>query len=331
MIRALFILFLTFFISYPLNAHELRPAYLEIKSINEDTYSVLFKIPARGPDKRLALYLNLPKNIKTITKVNTKFTGSAFVERSTIQKPGGLKGSTISINGLSNTLTDVLVRIELNKDEIQTLRLTPKSSSFIVEGNPGKFKVIKTYLLLGIEHILKGIDHLLFLVCLLIIAKTPKKILITITGFTIAHSITLILSALNLVKIPIAPVEAVIALSIVFVAREIIQKNETSLTYKYPIAVSSSFGLLHGFGFASVLKEIGLPQNEIISSLLFFNVGVEIGQILFVAGFITILYFLKIIINKSYEYFFKFEKVTAFVIGCLASFWMIQRVYSFWF
>ena len=171
----------------------------------------------------------------------------------------------------------------------------------------------------------------MFLVCLLIISKTRNRILITITGFTIAHSVTLVLSALNIVKVPVAPVEAVIALSIVFVAREIFKNKKDTLTYKYPITVSSSFGLLHGFGFASVLKEIGLPQNDILSSLLFFNVGVEIGQLLFVVLILAIVYLFKTIFIKRLDYFFRYEKQTGFVIGCIASFWMIQRVFSFWF
>jgi len=197
-------------------AHELRPAYLEIQSINDETFSVLFKVPGRGPEKRLALYLQFPEDIKTITPVKTTFTGRAFIERSTIRRDGGLGGAEIRIKGLSQTLTDVLVRITHYEGYVQTARLTPKSPSFIVEATPNKYDITKTYLLLGVEHILLGIDHLLFLVCLIIIARTGRRIFITITGFTVAHSITLILSALNVVNIPVPPVEAVIALSIIF-------------------------------------------------------------------------------------------------------------------
>lgn len=331
MIRLLLSLFIITEFAGFAYAHELRPAYLEIQSINDETFSVLFKVPGRGPEKRLALYLQLPDDIETITPVKTTFTGTAFIERSTIRRDGGLQGAEIKIKGLSQTLTDVLVRIEHHDKNIQTVRLTPQSPSFVVDSTPSKFDITKTYLLLGGEHILMGIDHLLFLICLLIIAKTGRRILITITGFTVAHSITLILSALNIINIPVPPVEAVIALSIIFVASEIARGFRESYTYKYPILVASSFGLLHGFGFASVLKEIGLPQSEIITSLLFFNIGVEIGQLFFISIFILLILFIKNIFNKPYEYFFTFEKPAAYVIGSLASFWMIQRIYSFWF
>ncbi len=327
----LFSLLILLTLSSAAYTHELRPAYLELQAINEDTFSVLFKVPGRGPEKRLALYLQFPEDIKTIIPVKTTFTGRAFIERSTIRRKSGLGGAEIKIKGLSQTLTDVLVRIKHYEGYVQTARLTPKSPSFIVEATPKKYDIIKTYLLLGVEHILLGFDHLLFLVCLIIIAGSGRRILITITGFTVAHSITLILSALNVVNIPVPPVEAVIALSIVFVASEIARGFRESFTYKYPILVSSSFGLLHGFGFASVLKEIGLPQTEIVTSLLFFNIGVEIGQLFFISIFILLILFIKNIFNKPYEYFFTFEKPAAYVIGSLASFWMIQRIYSFWF
>ena len=330
MTRIIIYTFVIFIISQSLYAHELRPGYLEIKSINKDTYSVFFKVPGRGIDKRLALYVELPSGSEIVTPIVTKYSQLAFIDRLTF-RIANIEGSEIKVKGLSESLTDVIVRVNLGENNIQTHRLTPSSPSFIVKGNPDKLKVIKTYTILGIEHILKGIDHLLFLVCLLIIAKTRNRILITITGFTIAHTITLALSALNIVRVPVAPVEAVIALSIVFVAREIINKNEDSLTHKYPITVSSSFGLLHGFGFASVLKDIGLPQNEIVSSLLFFNLGVEIGQILFVFMIIAFIYLIKYILNKPTAALLRLELHTAYIVGCLASFWLIERIYSFWY
>ncbi len=185
--------------------------------------------------------------------------------------------------------------------------------------------------MLGISHILEGYDHLLFLACLILIAGTGRKILITVTGFTVAHSITLALSALNLVTVSIAPVEAVIALSIVFLATEIAKEPRDTLTYKYPALVSVCFGLLHGFGFASVLKEIGLPQTELATSLLFFNIGVEIGQIMFIFAVIILFKILLAITNISNDKLRKLEVPAAYVVGSLASFWMVERVYSFWY
>lgn len=311
--------------------HELRPAYLEIQAISNDTYSVLFKVPGRGPEKRLALYLQLPENTKFIAPAQTTFTERAFIERSTIKREGGLAGAEISIKGLSNTLTDALVRMEFKDGSTQTVRLTPQTPSFIVQITPGKYEVIKTYFTLGVKHILLGIDHLLFLLCLLVIAKSARRILITVTGFTLAHSVTLVLSALNVVNIAVPPVEAVIALSIVFVSSEIAKGPRNTFTYRYPILVSSSFGLLHGFGFASALKEIGLPQTDIAASLLFFNVGVETGQLLFISAIVILILVFGKILKQSYDYISNHEKPIAYVIGCLACFWMIQRIYFFWF
>ena len=191
------------------------------------------------------------------------------------------------------------------------------------------YSIAKQYSLFGMSHILEGYDHLLFLACLIFIAGTGRKILITITGFTIAHSITLVLSALNLVTVPIPPVEAAIALSIVFLATEIAKEPRDTLTYKYPVAVSVCFGLLHGLGFASVLKQIGLPQTELTTSLLFFNIGVEIGQVIFVLLIIVLFKLLLAITKISKENVFKFEKPAAYIVGSLAALWMFQRIYSF--
>jgi hydrogenase/urease accessory protein HupE len=177
----------------------------------------------------------------------------------------------------------------------------------------------------------------LFVACLLLIARTARKVLITITGFTVAHSITLALSALDLVRIPTPPVEAAIALSVVFLAWEIVKNDEEQLTFRYPVAVSTSFGLLHGFGFAAVLRDIGLPQTELPTALLFFNIGVEIGQILFLLALLVAFYItrplLKRLLSLSHDHEVHWETLTtpaAYIIGAFASYWLIDRVSSFW-
>ena len=197
--------------------------------------------------------------------------------------------------------------------------------------------VAKQHLVLGIDHILKGYDHLLFVACLMFIAGTWRRILVTITGFTVAHSITLALAALDVVRVPVPPVEATIALSIVFLATEIARDRRDTLTWRFPIAVSGSFGLLHGFGFASVLGEIGLPQTEVPVALLFFNIGVEVGQVLFVAALIVAIFAL----NKLYiasrmktsdagdPTIQRFARPAAYVIGVLAAYWTIERISGF--
>jgi hydrogenase/urease accessory protein HupE len=182
-----------------------------------------------------------------------------------------------------NPSLSTLYRIHLANGEEHLQILKPDESEWTVPAAEERFAIAWEYTALGIEHIWIGIDHLLFVACLLFIAGTPRRLLITITGFTVAHSITLALSALDLVRIPTPPVEAAIALSVVFMAWEIAKQDTTSLAYRYPVTIAASFGLLHGFGFAAVLRDIGLPQTELPTALLFFNVGVEIGQILFVA------------------------------------------------
>ena len=187
------------------------------------------------------------------------------------------------------------------------------------------------YTRLGIEHIWAGLDHLLFVLCLLWIAGTGRRMLITITGFTLAHSLTLILSALNWVRVPVPPVEAIIALSIVFLAGEIARGKRDSLTWRHPISVSSSFGLLHGFGFAAALSEIGLPQTEQLSGLLFFNLGVEIGQVLFAAAVIGLMHLLKVMQGQTSLTAMQqgSRLVCSYGVGAVASCWLIDRCLGF--
>ena len=189
--------------------------------------------------------------------------------------------------------------------------------------------IAKQYTWLGIEHIWIGYDHLLFLLCLIWIAGTWKRIFVTITGFTLAHSVTLALSALEIIKLPVPPVEAVIALSVVFLATEVAKGRSNSLTWKRPVAVSSSFGLLHGLGFAAVLSEIGLPQTEVVSGLLFFNVGVEIGQAVFALVVIGIIAAAQKIVGANIDFKQKSQLGVGYLVGCLSAYWLIQRVAGF--
>ena len=186
--------------------------------------------------------------------------------------------------------------------------------------------VAAQYTWLGAEHIWIGFDHLLFLLCLIWIAGSLKRILITITGFTVAHSITLALSALEIIRLPVPPIEAVIALSVVFLASEIVHGPRENLTWRYPVAVSSSFGLLHGLGFAAVLSEIGLPQREVVTGLLFFNVGVEIGQVLFA---LLVVIGLQVVARTGTLNEARIRLVAGYCVGSLASYWLLERVVAF--
>ena len=186
--------------------------------------------------------------------------------------------------------------------------------------------VAAQYAWLGIEHIWIGFDHLLFVLCLIWIAGTWRRVLVTITGFTIAHSVTLVLASLDVVRLPVPPIEAVIALSVLFLATELARGRESgSLTWRYPVAVSSTFGLLHGLGFAAVLGEIGLPQLEVVTGLVFFNVGVEVGQVAFAAVVMALLALSR---GKA-RFHANGRLATAYLVGITAAYWLIQRTVSF--
>jgi hydrogenase/urease accessory protein HupE len=316
---------------------EVRPGYLELRQTASDTYSLLFKIPALGDDLRLAIYVDLPAGTNDVTSPRAVFQGGAYIERRTIRRNGGLAGQTIAIEGLSATSTDVLVRIESLGGATQTERLSPTRTTVVVQAAPPSSEVATTYLRLGIEHILFGFDHLLFVLALVILVRDWRRVALTVTAFTIAHSITLAAATLGFVYVPRPPVEAAIALSIVLVAVEIVnaRRGMPSLTARWPWIVAFCFGLLHGLGFAGALAEAGLPQHAIPIALLFFNLGVEIGQLAFVAAVLltgelvrraAALRFATGPIQRAAD---RLDVAAAYVIGALAACWLIERTAAF--
>lgn len=309
-------------------AHEMRPGYLEIKEITESTYSVLWKVPMRG-DLRLQLDPLFPDTCNVVVPASARSSGTALITYSTIQCDGSLAGQRINIDGLENTLTDVLARIQHLDGGKQTIRIQPNDPSFIVIGSQSKLDLVKTYLTLGIEHILLGIDHLLFVFALLLIVSGTRRLIWTITAFTLAHSITLAGATLGYVHVPQQPVEAVIALSILFLATEIIhsQRGKPGYAERWPWLVAFIFGLLHGFGFAGALAETGIPEQAIPLALVFFNIGVEIGQLAFVTFVLLsgwLLHRMKSLPLKPVQI------AVTYAIGSIAAYWMIERVAGFW-
>ena len=335
--------FLVFFaalgllLAHPVRADVLRPGYLELRQTTPDTYSLLFKIPARGEDLRLAIYVKLPEGTQDVGPPRISFGEGAYVERRTIHRDGGLTGLAVTLDGLSATSTDILVRVESLAGAIQTERLSPTKTAFVVQATPGAGEVAATYLRLGIEHILFGFDHLLFVLALVILVRDWQRVAVTVTAFTIAHSITLAAATLGLVRMPGPPVEATIALSIVLVAVEIVnaRHGRPSLTARLPWLVAFSFGLLHGFGFAGALAEVGLPQYAIPVALLFFNVGVEIGQLVFVAAVLSSIWLLRHVASKFWETSFvarafdRLDATIAYGIGVVAAYWLVERTAVF--
>jgi hydrogenase/urease accessory protein HupE len=304
-------------------AHELRPAYLEVLQTGLDTYDVLWKVQARGEDLRLALYVRLPADCQH-TMPHRTFVGSAYAERWRVQCTGGLTGDAIRIDGLSTTLTDVLARVERLDGTAQVTRLTPSEPAFVVEASPGRLQAAATYVKLGVEHIMLGVDHLLFVLGLLLIVQGRRRLLKTITAFTLAHSMTLVVATLGYARAPLPPVEMAIALSILFLGPEVIRswRGESSLTIRYPWMVAFGFGLLHGFGFASGLASAGLPQAHLPLALFSFNVGVELGQL----GFVGV----ALLLTGSFHAL-KIRwpvwvlRTPGYLVGTCGAYWTIQR------
>jgi hydrogenase/urease accessory protein HupE len=313
------------------HAHEIRPAYLELREAADQTYDVTWKVPAQGDDMRLALDVAFPEGSVDLTPRRGVFSNHAFTQEWRVRVPEGLVGKSIRVAGLDATMTDALVRIERSDGTTQVSRLTPASSDLVVEARPSKLQVALTYVRLGIEHILNGYDHLLFVLALILIVRERRLLVMTITAFTFAHSITLALATLGVVHVPGRPVEATIALSILLLAAEIVRihRGAASLTSRWPWVVAFAFGLLHGFGFANALSETGLPQGDIPLALFTFNIGVEIGQLLFIALVLSVLAGFRALKWQPLAAP-QAAMLTSYAIGAMAAFWMIDRVSAFW-
>jgi len=306
-----------------------RPAYLELRETGANRYAVTWKVPALGSGERLSAYVDLPPGIVRLDEPRIIVADGAWVERYTIEAPDGLAGQVLSISGRATGVTDVIARVERADGSAQVERLPLEKPWFEVQPPAGQGEIAWSYLLLGFEHILAGADHLLFVLALLLIVKGGRRIVATITAFTLAHSITLVAASLGWVNVPAPPVEAIIALSIVFVAAEGLQglRGREGLTHRAPWIVAFSFGLLHGLGFAGALAEIGLPQVAIPLALFMFNVGVELGQLAFVAAVLTTLAIATRIWRVQPGWLLP---ATAYGIGSIAAFWTIERIAGFW-
>lgn len=306
------------------SAHEVRPAYLQIDQVGDARFNVLWRTPLLS-GMRLPVMLKFSDGIRVVTGPNERELPDSVVERSLIEAPDGLVGQRITFIGLQATITDVMVRIKLKDGTVTTTLVRPSQAWIEVQPRQSVFQVVKVFVVEGIEHILFGFDHLLFVLALMLIVRSMRMLLLTITAFTVAHSITLTFATLGWITPPSGPVEIMIAFSIVLVAAEIVAKERgrTSLAISAPWVVAFVFGLLHGFGFASALKDLGLPQGDIPLALFSFNVGVEIGQLMFVA--------LILVLTSLLRRFFKIPRkamiVSAYGIGIIAAFWTLERIY----
>jgi hydrogenase/urease accessory protein HupE len=308
-------------------AHGLRLAYLDLREESPGEFSVVWKTQIVAG----ALTVLEPRfsgQIQITEPPVSRETANAVVQTWRLRAIEPLRGQTLHIAGLATAMDDALVRLEFANGTTWVKRLTAAEPSAMIPLAQSGWSVAWEFLQLGIEHILLGIDHLLFVLALLIITQGTLRLVKTVTAFTVAHSITLGLATLGLVHVPSKPVEAVIALSIVFVAIEIIhaQRGRIGLTANAPWVVAFTFGLLHGFGFAGALSELGVPSGHVPTALLFFNVGVELGQLAFIT---VVLIFMKITLSLRSALPHWTELVPPYVIGSVAMFWVLQRTATF--
>jgi hypothetical protein len=335
-----------FALTEPAAAHESRPAYLGITETAPERYTVLWRTPVLS-GMPLPVVLKMPEAAVPVGEAVIQRLSDSLVERRVIDaSASGLAGQRVDFVGLQGTITDVLVRIQYLNGGLVTVLVHPRQPWIDIPGEQSALAIMLAYIKHGIEHILLGYDHLLFVFALVLIVRSTRTLVWTITAFTLAHSITLALAALGVVNISIAPVEAAIALSILLLAHEIgrlnrwkaanvvtdVDTGEVSKGYplsaRWPWAVAFLFGLLHGFGFASALTAIGLPRDDLPLALLAFNIGVELGQLFFVALVLLLLRFARSI-PLPQRTKTAVPVLANYVIGVLAAYWFIQRLSQF--
>jgi hydrogenase/urease accessory protein HupE len=304
-------------------AHESRPGFLDLGQTGPETWSFLWKKPTGG-EVEIQIAPVVPKDCRLDTPDRQQLTPGAVIVRGALRCAGGLAGKTIAIAGLESTITDVLVRLHHADGRLETHLLRPVSPRVTLGAVTTATERAASYALLGVQHILLGVDHLLFVLGLMLIVSDRWTLVKTISSFTLAHSITLAIATLGYASAPLPPLNAAIALSILFLGPEIVRvwRGETSFTIHHPWMVAFAFGLLHGFGFASGLSAMGLPKAEIPLALLLFNVGVELGQLLFV---LLILGLERSFRTLEIRWPPLAQVLPGYAVGSLGAYWTIQR------
>lgn len=317
------------------SAHALQPGFLDISAMGGDAWRVYWKVPTAGAGM-LPIAAILPESCDLRRPEAMEFDGSAFSTVWVTRCPGGLTGGVIQIEGLERTQTNVLVRYETAPGATASQRLTATTTSFRVPEPQGRLGVLTTYFSLGVAHILQGVDHLMFVFALILLIRNRRQLFWSITAFTVAHSISLGAASLGWIIVPAPPVEAVVALSIMFLAAEMLQPDRRGgmdLSRRFPWGVAFAFGLLHGLGFARALLDVGLPEREIPLALLAFNVGVEAGQLMFVALVLAVgaclarLY--PLVVRSLSTPHGRGLGVISYAMGGIAAVWFIERVAAF--
>jgi hypothetical protein len=310
---------------FPVTADEFRPALLEISERDGGWVDVTWKVPMMG-ERVLALTPVLPDFLEQVGPGSGHRVAGAWIETSSYTaRDRVLNGATVRIEGLVGVPADVVVQVNLKDGTEHSAILRSVKNSFVIPEQVTRWELAVSYWKMGTIHILEGMDHLLFLLTLLLIVNGIWPLLKTVTAFTLAHSLTLALATLDLVHIPSVPTEAVISLSIVLLAVEVVHKNQGILTSseRFPWVVAFTFGLVHGLGFAGALSEIGVPQNAVPLALLMFNLGVETGQVMFVLAVSVLLAGFHRLHGR---YALQLERAVPYAIGGIASFWTLERL-----
>ena len=329
---ALVVLLATLACGGPALAHRLSPAFFGLTETVADTFDVQWKVSISG-GLAAVLEPQVPEGCSLAEQVRTYVVDDVRFQHASLACPGGLAGKEFTVSGLPQTQTDVLLRVDYLDGTASNQRLTPSTPTVTIPERPSALEVVRTYVVLGVEHILLGIDHLLFVLALLLLVRGGRRLVATVTAFTVAHSITLGAATLGFVHVPPAPVEATIALSILFLAAELARRHArppdasvaddgADLTERFPWLVASAFGLLHGFGFAGALTEVGVPSHAVPLALLFFNVGVEIGQLLFIGAVFGFGWLIRQGVARVPA---GWQRAAAYGIGGMAAFWVVQR------
>ena len=322
-------LFFLFSFLVPAHAHEVRPGYIEITEVARDSFDIVWKQPVRSAGANAVAGLGLrpvfPENCARLGDSRMRRLPGALVEKFSLTCDGGLFGQSVGVEGLQRTITDVLVQLALIDGGRYSLRLTADAPVQTFSGG-GTF--LMAYFGLGVEHLVFGLDHILFVLGLVLLVQGWRSLIYVITAFTLAHSLTLGLSMLGRISAPSAVVEAIIALSILFVAIELLQPPEkrSALAARYPQAMAFGFGLLHGFGFAGVLGEIGLPRDVELVALALFNIGLEVGQLLVVAAMVLFMRFVKPALLAHEKWAPALQQVPIIAIGGISVYWLLDRL-----
>jgi hydrogenase/urease accessory protein HupE len=306
-------------------AHETWPAYLGIKETTPGQFQILWRTPVMA-GMYLPVVLKLAASARDLREPSVQELSDSRVERRWIETgPKGLAGNRIEFTGLEMTITDVVIRVEMLDGRKWTTIVHPSQSWVEIAASQTWAELVATYIVQGIRHLLFGADHMLFVLGLLLIVQNRWMLLKTVTAFTVAHSITLAIATLGYAEVPISPLNAAIALSILFLGPEIVRswRGQTSLTLRHPWAVAFAFGLLHGFGFASALTSAGLPRQELPLALVSFNVGVELGQLGFIGLILALERSFRILQVRWPRWAQAFP---GYAVGSIGAFWTVQRI-----